>query len=116
MTTAIYYLLFKNEFSAFHRLKSDEIWRYYAGESIILCAIGSKGKLCKTRIGKDGAFQAVVKSGVWFAAALNKKKSYCLLGCTMSHGFDVRDCELGKREDLLRMSPLQNKIIERYTK
>jgi predicted cupin superfamily sugar epimerase len=29
--TAIYFLLGKNDVSALHRIKSDEMWHYYAG-------------------------------------------------------------------------------------
>jgi uncharacterized protein len=31
-STAIYFLLEGKNFSAFHRLRSDEIWHFYAGE------------------------------------------------------------------------------------
>jgi predicted cupin superfamily sugar epimerase len=116
ISTAIYYMLAGNDFSAFHRIKSDEIWHYYAGGTVTLYAIDKDGRLSKTRIGKNGAFQAVIKAGTWFAAALDSKRSYCLLGCTVSPGFDYRDWELGERNDLVRMYPQHRKIIERYTK
>jgi uncharacterized protein len=60
--------------------------------------------------------QAIIKADIWFAAAINDKKSYCLVGCTMSPGFDFRDWELGKRDDLIRKYPQHKKIIKRYTK
>ena len=31
-STSIYFLLRENEFSAFHRLQSDEIWHFYSGQ------------------------------------------------------------------------------------
>ena len=34
-STSIYYLLEGEDFSAFHRIKSDEIWHFYAGNSAI---------------------------------------------------------------------------------
>ena len=80
-----------------------------------LYAINSDGKLSKVRIGRD-APQAVIKANTWFAAALDGKRSYCLLGCTVSPGFDYRDWELGRRDDLLRAYPQHGRIIERYTK
>ena len=115
IATAIYYLLSGSEFSAFHRIKSDEIWHHYAGGSITLYAISNDGKLSKIKVDKDMP-QAVIKADSWFAAALDGKRSYCLLGCTMSPGFDYRDWELGKRDDLIMMYPQHKKIIERYTK
>jgi predicted cupin superfamily sugar epimerase len=116
ISNAIYYMLAGNQFSAFHRLKSDEIWHHYAGGSITLYAIDRDGKLSKTKIGREGSPQAIMKAGTWFAAAVNSKKSYCLLGCTMSPGFDYPDWELGKRDVLVGMYPHHKKIIERYTK
>jgi predicted cupin superfamily sugar epimerase len=115
IATAIYYLLSGNEFSAFHRIKSDEIWHHYAGGPITLYTISHDGKLSKIKVGKDVP-QAIIRAGTWFAAALNGKRSYCLLGCTMSPGFDYRDWELGKRDNLIMMYPQYKKIIERYTK
>ena len=35
ISTSIYYLLEGDDFSAFHRIKSDEIWHYYEGNSAI---------------------------------------------------------------------------------
>ena len=109
-------MLISDQYSAFHRLKSDEIWHYYAGGSITLYTINNNGKLSKIKIGKGGTPQAVMKADIWFAAALDSKSSYCLLGCTMSPGFDYRDWELAKIDELLRMCPGQRKVIERYTK
>ena len=60
--------------------------------------------------------QAVIKAGTWFAASLDNKRGYCLIGCTVSPGFDYRDWELGSRDKLLQMYPQYKDIIERYTK
>jgi predicted cupin superfamily sugar epimerase len=114
--TAIYYLVVGDQFSAFHRLRSDEIWNYYAGGSLKLYVI-DKGKLTTIRLGKrrGETVQAIVKSGVWFAAALlTNKKSYCLLGCIVSPGFEYSDWQLGKRNELIKMYPQHKKIIEQY--
>ena len=116
ISSAVYYMLVGHQFSAFHKLKSDEIWHHYAGGSITLYALDGDGKLFKRRIGRDGASQAVMKADIWFAATLDSKKSYCLLGCTMSPGFEYRDWALGKRVELLGKYPQHRKIICRYTK
>jgi uncharacterized protein len=116
ISTTIYYMLVGGQFSAFHRLKSDEIWHHYAGGSITLYAITNDGKLSRIKIGRDGKPQTVMKAGTWFAAALNGKKSYCLTGCTMSPGFDYRDWELARKDELARMYPQHGKVIGRYTK
>jgi predicted cupin superfamily sugar epimerase len=115
-SSAIYYMLAGNEFSAFHRLRSDELWHHYAGGTLVIYAIDSDGKLAKIKIGQGAMPQAVITAGTWFAAVPASKRSYCLVGCTMSPGFDYRDWELGKRDELVRMYPRHRKVIERYTK
>ena len=67
-------------------------------------------------MGKGGVPQAVIKADTWFAASLNNKNSYCLLGCTVSPGFDYRDWELAKRAELIKLYPQHRALIERYTK
>jgi hypothetical protein len=116
ISTAIYCLRVGGQYSAFHKMKSDEIWHHYAGGSLTLYAINEYGTLSRIRLGRGGTPQAVIKVGTWFAAALNNKKSYSLVGCTMSPGFDYRDWELGKRDELARMYPPHRALIERYTK
>jgi uncharacterized protein len=114
--TAIYYLLDGSEFAAFHRIKSDEIWHHYAGGPLTIHSIGNDGKLSKIKIGKSMP-QVVIKANTWFAASLSgNKKSHCLLGCTVSPGFDYRDWELGKKEELAKTYPQHRKIIEKYAR
>jgi predicted cupin superfamily sugar epimerase len=60
ISTAIYYMLAGNEFSAFHRLRSDEVWHHYAGGALILYTISAEGKLSKIKIGRGGVPQAVI--------------------------------------------------------
>ena len=112
-STAIYYLLDGSEFAAFHRIKSDEIWHHYTGSSLTLHLIDDDGKLSKIKIGASTP-QIMIKANTWFAASLASKRSYCLLGCTVSPGFDYRDWELGKKSELAKTYPQHRKIIEKY--
>lgn len=118
--TAIYYLLIGDQFSSFHRIKSDEIWHFYAGNSLTLHIVETDGKLNEVRLGIDidngETFQAVVKSGSWFAASVNDHDSYSLVGCTVSPGFDYCDWEIGDMETLVRMYPQHKSIIEKYSR
>ena len=121
--TAIYYLLLGDQFSSFHRIKSDEIWHFYAGSSLALHIIegqGNNSKLDEIRLGSNinnnETFQAIIKSGCWFAASLNDHNSYCLVGCTVSPGFDYRDWELGESQKLNGLYPQYRSIIEKYTR
>lgn len=118
--TAIYYLLTGNQFSSFHIMKSDEIWHFYSGSSLTLHIIDSKGKLNRVVLGPNynegERFQVVVKSGCWFAASVNMKHSYSLVGCTVSPGFDYKDWKIGNRKGLKEMYPEHKKIIEKFTR
>ena len=107
---AIYYLLVRDQFSSFHRMKSDEIWHFYAGSRLSLHIIETRNRrLQEVKLGADvdngGLFQTVVKSGYWFAASVDDHDSYSLVGCTVSPGFDYCDWELGDMETLTRMYP-----------
>ena len=35
-STAIYFLLQQGDFSAFHRIKSDECWHFYDGDTLLV--------------------------------------------------------------------------------
>lgn len=118
--TVIYYLLKSGQFSAFHRIKSDEVWHFYAGSALALYAITGKGDLKRMLLGKDPGggqtFQAAIEAGSWFAAAVASPKSYSLIGCTVAPGFEFEDLELGDRESLVKQYPRHKKIIEKFTR
>jgi uncharacterized protein len=120
ISTSIYYLLDGSEFSAFHRLKSDEIWHFYVGSSITLYIIDKIGNLSKVQLGNNSEkgehFQVLLKAESWFAATVNDKSSFALVGCSVSPGFDYRDFELGDRKKLMEAYPQHRSIIEKFTK
>lgn len=43
-STAIYFLLEGKNFSAFHRLRSDEVWHFYRGEPLLVHVIDAEGE------------------------------------------------------------------------
>ena len=115
VSTAIYYLLEENNKSKFHRIKSDEIWHYYDGNtSVIIHCIDNEGNYKSIKIGKgkDEALVGIVPKNTWFAAELStKQESYCLCGCTVSPGFDFEDFEMANTEKLMEEYPhLTDKI------
>src|SRR6185503_1930953 len=52
-STAIYFLLPGDQVSALHRIKSDEIWHFYAGGTLTLTLIHPDGRLEQRRLGSD---------------------------------------------------------------
>jgi uncharacterized protein len=120
VATAIYFLLQGTDFSAFHRLRSDEMWHFYAGGSLVVHVIGEDGQHSEILLGRDAkageVFQAVVKAGCWFGSRVRDEKAFALVGCTVSPGFDFADFELAKRNELVQFYPQHRELIERLTR
>jgi predicted cupin superfamily sugar epimerase len=120
LATAIYYLLESHQFSAFHRIKSNEIWNFYSGSSLTIYLINAKGDLSTIRLGNDPEkgeqFQVIIPPFCWFAATVNELHSYSLVGCFVVPGFDFADFELATVTSLLKQYPQHQKIIEKLTK
>jgi uncharacterized protein len=114
--TSICFLLRSHEFSAFHRIQSDEIWHFYAGSAVTIYEIDVQGNLLTHLLGNQisngETFQAVIKAGNWFAARVQAADSFALVGCTVAPGFDFADFELAKKEALLQRFPQHSKVIE----
>jgi predicted cupin superfamily sugar epimerase len=119
-STAIYFLLEKGNFSAFHRIKSDECWHFYAGGPLIIYMIDEEGKLESVTLGidfeKGQLFQFVVPANTWFASRPDAESEYCFVGCTVSPGFDFADFELASREELTRSYPQHRDLINELTR
>jgi predicted cupin superfamily sugar epimerase len=120
VSTAIYFLLEGENFSAFHRLQSDELWHFYSGSAITVDVIEPDGGHSEIQLGSDPdageVFQAAVRGGRWFASRVRDPKWFALAGCTVSPGFDFADFDLGKRAELVRLYPQHQKLIESLTR
>jgi uncharacterized protein len=119
-STCIYFLLTSEAFSAFHRIRQDEIWHFYDGSPIKLHMISPDGEYSETVIGHDidkgQVPQFIVPGGSWFAATVINKNDYSLLGCTVSPGFDFLDFELPYRNELILKYPQHKEIITELTR
>ncbi len=119
-STAIYFLLEGKSFSAFHRLRSDELWHFYVGAPVLVHVISKSGEYSRMLLGSDPEageeLQAVVKAGSWFASHVKDGKSFALVGCTVAPGFDFEDFELAEREELTRRYPQHRELIEQFTR
>lgn len=118
-STAIYYLLEAGQCSHLHRIKSDEIWHFYAGDGLEIDVILQGGKFERIELGPDIAkgqcFQAMVPAGAWFGARPIKGSSFALAGCTVAPGFDFADFQLARRSEMLVAYPQHRDIIEALT-
>lgn len=118
-STAIYFLLEKGDVSALHRIKSDELWHFYSGTSLAIHVFGPGGGYRLMQLGADldkgENYQVVVEVGCWFGAEVTGDGDYALVGCTVAPGFDFRDFELGKRQELLAEYPEHEELIRQLT-
>ena len=118
-STAIYYLLKGEQFSTFHRLKSDELWHFYSGSTLSIYGIMQSGGFVEFQLGEDfeagEKFQLIIPASTWLAARCSRKDSYSLVGCTVSPGFDFNDLELANKQYLVKKYPEYATIISQLT-
>ncbi len=115
-STAIYFLLEKGNFSAFHKIKSDECWHFYAGDALEIFLLHDNELLEIIRLGNNIAngetFQYVVPANVWFASRPAMGSDFSFVGCTVAPAFDFKDFELAEKENLKTRFPKYKDLIE----
>lgn len=114
--TSIHFLLSGDDFSAFHRLRSDEIWHHYRGGPVAIDVIAPDGGYEQIIVGENDRWQAAIRPGSWFAAHVPVADSYALLGCDVAPGFDFADFEIAARDALVATFPQHRVLIERWTR
>lgn len=113
--TCIYFLIDSGNFSAFHRLKSDEAWFWHRGSACTLHLIHPDGQLETVSCGPDYP-QVILSAGTWFAAAVPGEDNYCLVSCTVWPGFDFSDFEMASRAALTKSYPEHAELIRAFTR
>ena len=117
-STAIYYLLTKNNFSAMHKLKSVEVYHYYAGAPAKMLLLDSSGKVEEPVLGSDldsgHRPQIIVEPGVWQGSKTTGE--WTLLGTTMAPPYSQEMFQLGVREELLKGWPDSKEKIYELTR
>lgn len=109
--TAIYYLMTPTDFSAMHRLPTDELFHFYAGDPVDQLHLLPNGDGRIVRLGTDFAAgerpQVVAPAGVWQGSRLapGGRHGFALLGTTMAPGYADADYEHGDRAELSAVWP-----------
>ena len=120
IVSSIYYLLQRGQFSAFHRLKSFEIWSFLGGDPLVIYILNPFGGLTEKRLGpnfdRGESFLAAIEPGNWFAAEQRGPAEFTLLGCMVAPGFEYEDMEIAGRDRLLAKYPEHREIIERLAR
>jgi predicted cupin superfamily sugar epimerase len=91
--TTIYFLLAAGGFSAWHRVRSDEVWHWYEGAPLeLLLASPDCSTAQRHRLGPVGADSQPVLTvpADWWQAA-RPVGDYALCGCTVAPGFEFED-------------------------
>jgi predicted cupin superfamily sugar epimerase len=123
IVSAIYYLITPDDFSALHILKRDEIFHFYAGDSIEFVKIVN-GKAETIAFGNDilngDTPQVIVEGGVWQALRISEKSKtkhgWALVGTTVSPAFEYDDFTIGIRSELTNEFPHLSAVINRFTR
>lgn len=119
---AIYALVTREDFSALHKLKTDEIWHFHVGDPIELLLLHPDGRDQLVILGGDVLAgqhpQFTVPAGVWMGARPVKATAdaYGFFGTTMAPGFDFADFEPGYRDELQKAYPARKELIAELTR
>jgi len=120
--TAIYAIFTVADFSAMHRLKTDEIWHFYGGtpsQILMLYPDGSgETKIWGPDVLAGQEPQILVPAGTWMGARPigDPATAYSFGGNTLSPGFEYADYEPGYRDELIAAYPDFAKEITRLTR
>lgn len=120
VSTAIYYLVTPDNFSVFHRIKSDEVFHFYAGDPVEMIQLEEKGTITRIILGTNilsgNIPQVVVPKGVWQALKLQTGGKWALMGTTVAPAFEFKDFELGERRKMLSEFPKHRESILKFTR
>ena len=119
-STCIFYLLSAGDFSAIHKVKSDEIFHFYLGCSVRMLRLYPDGSsdeiILGSKILKGQNPLVIVPGGVWQGCIPENNTGFALMGCTVSPGFDYADFTLGNRYELIKLYPERRELIKKLTK
>ena len=116
--TTIDFLLTAGQFSAWHRVTSDEVWHLLEGSALRLWLappdLGTFTAVDLTPVSPAGAPRHVVPAGWWQAA--EPVGDYAYVGATVGPGFDFADFTFGREDAALkaalqRLSPELTRLL-----
>ena len=109
--SAILVLFTREDFSAMHKLLTDEIWHFYGGWPMELLLLYPDGSGETLRLGNNITAgecpQILVKSGTWMGASPigPEDVAYTFAGNTLAPGFEYDDYIPGFRDELVSTYP-----------
>lgn len=119
-STAIYYLVTPDSFSALHRVWQDEVFHFYLGDAVQMWQLDETGESRSVVLGpkllSGQVPQAVVPGGVWQGMRLLPQGKWALLGATVAPGYEPSDFELASQVKLLQQFPHHRESILNFTR
>ena len=107
--SVIYALFTPDGFSAMHRLTTDEVWCWHAGDSLESLRLAADGSGEVVRLGLNVNSgerpQDVIAAGVWQGTRLAEGGRWALVSCIMAPEFRWQDFTLGERDELVAHYP-----------
>lgn len=117
LSTSIYFLLKEEQVSRFHRLTADELWFFHEGTALQVHCIDATGNLSAHLLGSNLAAgeqpQLLIPAGTIFASEMVDKRSFALVSCVVSPGFEFEDFKLFTKQELKAIHPQHEPVIER---
>ena len=120
--SAIIGLLTRTDFSALHKLKTDEMWHYYGGDPIRMLVLHPDGHGEEVVLGPDvlngQKLQFVVPQGSWQGAMPigTDVDTWSLFGDTLAPAFAYSDFAMGYRDELQQAYPRFAAVIAQLTR
>ncbi len=114
--TSIYYLLEGEDYSGFHRIKSDEIWYFHKGTPLNIHVINTNGDHVVWELSDlpTGNLSLIVPAGLWFAAGIPSKKDYALVSCAVAPGFEFSEFEMADKDVLQKRYPGHDALFAEF--
>jgi hypothetical protein len=105
--TTIDFLLQRGQFSAWHRVRSDEVWHLLEGEGLTLWLLPPQGGLLQqVELTETAARRHVVPADWWQAA--EPMGDFAYVGATVGPGFDFADFAFGSDDAELKAALLEH--------
>ncbi len=106
--TCIHFLLSGDQYSAWHRVASDESWFFHEGCNLevysLLPVSGLQTTVVHTQTlgGTAGRYELTIAAGTWFAARATRPDDHALVSCVVAPGFEFDDFELASKDQLVQ--------------
>ncbi len=116
--TSIYFLLDDKNFSAYHRLTSDEVWYFHEGDTLHISMIDLNGNIQDIKLGRNiqhgEVYSYTVPKGWIFGSYV--EKGFALVSCVVAPGFTYEGFKLFTYDELISLHPKHKHMIKKLTR